>query len=200
MDERRNRLGQRLNIEIIENGKCLANAYYHWSAYTDSSFGLAKSIIEAIPTIIEENSILKAIRLLEVSGARLMESDIEYAKEIGIGCDFEIANNRNDGLISISEKSIDETRKWQEYALYIYLDEERMNFQVIYNQEVWAWEKEQREYEDNPMQRKDLPVLNIDFTDIKFNRINEFGEFLKEHHEDKFLTSVNQWTVTQMIY
>lgn len=28
-------MGQRLNIEIHENGKCLANAYYHWSGYTE---------------------------------------------------------------------------------------------------------------------------------------------------------------------
>ena len=75
-------MGQRLNIEIVENGKCLANAYYHWSAYTDSSYDLARSIINAIPTINEENSVLRAIRLLEVTGARLMEDDLDYAKEI----------------------------------------------------------------------------------------------------------------------
>ena len=193
-------MGQRLNIEIIENGKCLANAYYHWSAYTDSSFELAKEVIEAIPTINENNPVLKAIKLLEVTGARLIESDLEYAKEIGIVSDFIIATNRNDGLIGITEKSIDETRKWQEHALYIYLDEERMNFQVIYNQKVWEWEKDQREYEDNPKKREDLPVLDIDFTDVKFDKIDDFGCFLRKHHEDEFLTSMNQWTVTQMIY
>ncbi len=193
-------MGQRLNIEIVENGKCLANAYYHWSAYTDSSYELAKQIIEAIPTIKEENSVLKAIRLLEITGARLMESDLEYTKNVGIDCKFEIATNRNDGLISITDESINKTRQWQEYALYIYLDEGRMNFQVIYNQEIWDWEKDQREYADNPKTRKDLSVLDIDFTDVKFTRINEFGQFLKEHHEDVFLTSLNQCTVTQMIY
>ena len=193
-------MGQRLNIEIVENGKCLANAYYHWSAYTDSSYGLARGIINAIPTINEENSVLRAIRLLEVTGARLMEDDLDYAKEIGLGADFETANSRNDGLISITEKSINETRKWQEHALYIYLDEGRMNFQVIYNREIWNWEKDQREYEDNPKKREDLPVLDIDFTDVKFDKIDDFGCFLKKHHEDEFLTSMNQWTVTQMIY
>ena len=193
-------MGQRLNIEIVENGKCLANAYYHWSAYTDSSYGLARSIINAIPTINEENSVLRAIRLLEVTGARLMEDDLDYAKEIGLGADFETANSRNDGLISITEKSINETRKWQEHALYIYLDEGRMNFQVIYNREIWNWEKDQKEYSDNPMKREDLSVLDIDFTDIKFDKIDEFGEFLAEHHEDTFLTLLNQWTVTEMIY
>lgn len=27
-------MGQRLNIEIISGDKVLANAYYHWSAYS----------------------------------------------------------------------------------------------------------------------------------------------------------------------
>ena len=157
-------------------------------------------IVNAIPTINEENSVLRAIRLLEVTGARLMKDDLDYAKEIGLGADFETANSRNDGLISITEKSINETRKWQEHALYIYLDEGRMNFQVIYNREIWNWEKDQREYEDNPKKREDLPVLDIDFTDVKFDKIDDFGCFLRKHHEDEFLTSMNQLTVTQMIY
>ena len=193
-------MGQRLNIEIVENGKCLANAYYHWSAYTDSSFRLAREVIKAIPTINEENHVLRAIRLLEVTGARLVEEELEYDKEIGIGDNFVTATSRNDGLISIAEEGINNTRMWQEHALYIYLDEERMNFQIIYNQKVWDWEKDQREYEDNPKKRDDLPILDIDFTDVKFDKIDEFGEFLREHHEDEFLTSLNQWTVTQMIY
>ena len=49
-------MGQRLNLEISRGKKPIANAYYHWSAYTDSSYDLARSIINAIPTINEENS------------------------------------------------------------------------------------------------------------------------------------------------
>lgn len=30
-------MGQSLNIEIWNNGEVLANAYYHWSAYTESA-------------------------------------------------------------------------------------------------------------------------------------------------------------------
>ena len=59
---------------------------------------------------------MKAIKLLEVTSARLIENNLEYAKEIGISSDFITATNRNDGLIGITEKSINETRKWQEYA------------------------------------------------------------------------------------
>ena len=30
-------MGQRLNIEIVNGETSLANAYYHWSAYTKSA-------------------------------------------------------------------------------------------------------------------------------------------------------------------
>ena len=187
-------MGQRLNIEIVENGKCLANAYYHWSAYTTPSAGFAKQIINYIPNVKEENSVLRAIKLLEITGALLMESEVEYAKTLGIS-DLKTATSRNDGLISISENGINETRKWQEYALYIYLDENRMNFQVVWNQEQWDWEKDNKGAKASA-----LPVYDIDFIDIKFDEIDDFCKFIDEHHDEEFRTKLNQWTVTQMIY
>ena len=39
-------MGQRLNIEIMKGCTILANAYYHWSAYTSSALELCKSIVE----------------------------------------------------------------------------------------------------------------------------------------------------------
>ena len=38
-------MGQRLNIEIMSGEKVLANAYYHWSAYTASAAELTKIIL-----------------------------------------------------------------------------------------------------------------------------------------------------------
>lgn len=35
-------MGQRLNIEIWKDGKVLANAYYHWSAYSVCAVDLAR--------------------------------------------------------------------------------------------------------------------------------------------------------------
>lgn len=44
-------MGQRLNIEIMKNDKVLANAYYHWSAYTSSALELCAYIIEEIKNV-----------------------------------------------------------------------------------------------------------------------------------------------------
>ena len=68
-------MGQRLNIEIKENGTTLANAYYHWSAYTDSSLELTEHILKNIDSVEHENSTVKAIKLLETTGAGLTEQE-----------------------------------------------------------------------------------------------------------------------------
>lgn len=40
-------MGQRLNIEIFNNGQVVVNAYYHWSAYTRSALELTAKVISA---------------------------------------------------------------------------------------------------------------------------------------------------------
>ena len=73
-------MGQRLNIEIKrrKDNKVLANSYYHWSAYTSSSLHLAEEIIENIYDIIRKEKVsdeIKAIQLLQTTGAGLMENE-----------------------------------------------------------------------------------------------------------------------------
>ena len=68
-------MGQRLNIEIVKGDpdNVLANAYYHWSAYTSSAAqltclivaALAASDIEAKNDVDEFISSLKKNNILE---------------------------------------------------------------------------------------------------------------------------------------
>lgn len=193
-------MGQRLNIEIVENGVCLANAYYHWSAYTSSAFELAKKIIEAIPKVKEELPVMKAIRLLEVTGAKLMGEEIEFAKDRLLGDDFEKATDRNDGLIAISENGIDETRKWQEGAVYIYLDENRMKFDVLHRRYFFDWQKDEEKYNGRKVELNDIPMYNIDFSDIKFDQLMALEYFLRTHEDDGvFRTTLDRWDVVEFI-
>lgn len=193
-------MGQRLNIEIVENGVCLANAYYHWSAYTSSAFELAKQIINAIPTVKEEIPAKRAIRLLEVTGARLTSDEIEFAKDKLLGDDFETATDRNDGLIAISEKGIDETRAWQEGAVYIYLDENRMKFDVLHHRYFFDWQKDEEKYNGRKVELNDIPMYNIDFSDIKFDGLMALEYFLRTHEDDGvFRTTLDRWDVVEFI-
>jgi predicted nucleotidyltransferase len=75
-------MGQRLNIEIIEDGKVLANAYYHWSGFTRASLELTYIILEATKRINYNDRLVNAIKLLEVTKAGLTDEDREYAKKI----------------------------------------------------------------------------------------------------------------------
>ena len=193
-------MGQRLNIEIVENGVCLANAYYHWSAYTSSAFELAKQIINAIPTVKEEIPAKRAIRLLEVTGARLLSDEIEFAKKLLLGDDFEKATDRNDGLIAISEKGIAETRQWQEGAVYIYLDENRMKFDVLHRTDFFEYQKYEEECNGRKVELKDIPVYNIDFSDIKFDKLMALEYLLRVHDDDGCLrTAVDSWNAIEFI-
>lgn len=194
-------MGQRLNIEIWNNGKVLANAYYHWSAYSKSAAELAREIIYYIPDAKADNDILKAIKLLEKTGARMTEAEVERAKEIEELTDvlFDTNADRNDGLISVTEEGINETRNWQEGALYIYLDEERIKFDVIYKSKRWEWEKEQKECNDNPKVYRDLEKVNVSFDDIKFKDIDRFNDFVSDHEMEPFVSVIDPDYVIDMI-
>lgn len=80
-------MGQRLNIEIINNGQVLANAYYHWSAYTLSSLELVAKVLSAYNKISLDTSEAvrlaeyqeKAVWALQSTGAGLPDDEREVA-------------------------------------------------------------------------------------------------------------------------
>lgn len=118
-------MGQRLNIEIKRKNsdKVIANCYYHWSAYTESSLYLAKDILSHIIEYYKEkDDITKAIKLFQSVGSGLCEEDynrlsIEEQKYC------KIADNRNLGIISINEDTMQTTRDWEEGRITIELDD-----------------------------------------------------------------------------
>lgn len=81
-------MGQRLNIEIVKNKNVLANCYYHWSGFSNSSIDLVVKIIEDFDYVkkcclsdpCKNEDLLFAIRLLERTGAGLY--DLEETRKI----------------------------------------------------------------------------------------------------------------------
>lgn len=129
-------MGQRLNIEIIDrNGECLANSYYHWSAFSTSSLATAVEVIANFDKLRKqyENNMLLAIKMLEQSGAGLTkDGSLEKAKELFPNEIFKIGENRNSGLIGITEKDIDETRQWEEGRITINIDTKTIDYGVFF--------------------------------------------------------------------
>jgi hypothetical protein len=163
-------VGQRLNIEIIKNGKTLANAYYHWSAYTSSSLQLTQSIIQKKDDIQHENDIIRAVRLLEITGALLTSDEIE---KMNNNVDsFETATSRNDGIIAISESGINTTRRWEEGRVEINLDDETVNFDVFWNYSKESYLGEYRKSEEEYQQ---MLVKSFDSSSIPFREFDSFA-------------------------
>lgn len=137
-------MGQRLNIEIASQGKTLANAYYHWSGYTSSALELAERIVHdyfgtfGLYRVYHHKDISDmeiAIRLLTMTGAgfppdeinRIEASDIynEYLDLIVKSLD------RNAGLIAITEKGIEQTRRWEEARVTIDINTMMVDFGAL---------------------------------------------------------------------
>lgn len=175
-------MGQRLNIEIVQNGNTLANAYYHWSAYTSSSLQLTEMIIESVNEIHHQNAVVRAVRLLEKTGALLTTDEIKIMKKHYDKEEFEEASSRNDGLIAISEDGINTTRRWEEGRVEIDLDKEIVNFNVF-----WKNEKDSYldEYEKSEEWYQQLPVNTFDFEHIPFSEFKHIADELTKMIQDE---------------
>lgn len=180
-------MGQRLNIEIKENNEVLANAYYHWSAYTSSSLELTKIILDNISKINYKNKIVNAVKLLELTGAGLTENEMSFAKkyiEEFESYNFKTAIDRNEGLIAISPHEICYTERCEEHRVEINLDANTVNFDVL-----WRWKKDEyiEDYDnfDEDPKYNSLPIIhNIDFKNISFDKFNEVKEFVDGLYKD----------------
>ena len=172
-------MGQRLNIEIVKDGEALANAYYHWSAYTTSALYLASLAVDGIlAEKHHENDVINAVRILEETGALLTEEEKRTALRIAPSEEFEEATSRNEGLISITEEGMENTRDWQEGYVEVNLDSEEVLF------EVYNYYEDKEQYidfcgEDDPYE--DIPVRDdIDFNIIPFSDIGQLAETVNE--------------------
>ena len=197
-------MGQRLNVEIWNDGKALANAYYHWSAYTKSAAKIVDAALDYIRNnpLQDNNILLYAIKILEATGAGLTNDQIEHAKNLPelCGATFAECRSRNHGLISISEEAMNETRAWQEGCVFIYIDENRVSFRVFSEDKKWDWTKEQREeYGNVTADANKLDVVKLNFDDIKFDKWFSFREFLFDRTEP-FITGIDWTTVVTPIY
>lgn len=171
-------MGQRLNLEIKKKGKTLANAYYHWSAYTQSAFALTSEVVmylRAFKDTIKDERLL-AIRALESTGAGVPDweegvSELKRLKDIRkySTIEFEPFHNRNDGIISCFPNSIKETESWAEGTATIDLDSLDILFDVFcfYDSvdELKEWDEDFKE--------EGVVVFNYDFDHLSLGELSD---------------------------
>lgn len=130
-------MGQRLNLEIVNNNGVLANAYYHWSAYTGSAIGLTEGALAAFYDSPEDLSQLGlAVFMLQETGAGLYSEEWERVSEdrsnTYSGISFKNAINRNRGLLSVTDIGIKETEQWEEGRVTVNIEDKTIDFSVIW--------------------------------------------------------------------
>ncbi|MED1125220.1 hypothetical protein [Bacillus atrophaeus] len=174
-------MGQRLNIEIRSDKGLLANAYYHWSGYTSSSAELTGIIIKEHPELLgeiqEDNKVLYAISLLESTNARLTSDEVAYiANELGIDKTFHTATSRNDGLIAVSSKGMEETQRWEVARVEINIDSKLAKFDALNHYSV---EHYQEYYEEKV---EDLPEWSFGHKpeEVPLDKIADLSTYISE--------------------
>lgn len=164
-------MGQRLNIEIHENGKCLANAYYHWSAYTQEALELTLDILEYYPRAQSRYGLSCALELLRHTGAKIPADEfISYGMNEELAAALSTGANGTDGLIAISEKGIKETRALEEGHVIIDIGCGTVDFDVF-----CTWHDDNFE-EEFPKQR----YISFDRHHIYFDEFKEFASNFEE--------------------
>lgn len=127
-------MGQILNIEIVDASeeKALANAYYHWGAYSGSAAEYAKDMIHSPEwdQLMKEPTVENAVKLLLLTGAGFNEAEIAEIKAKDLLPDELLVptKGRNEGIISVTEQGIEETQMYAEGTMYIFTD---MDMQCI---------------------------------------------------------------------
>lgn len=207
-------MGLRLNIEIVKNGKTLANAYYHWSAYSDEACKLTKQAVNFMKNHFSNcDDVLYAIRILESTGAGLPKrepiTDIEeikyiqssYKKEFWKEMLFPISEldealkkfpntqfkeceGRNKGLIAITDKGIEDNRAWEEGRVTINVDTDTIKFNVFINYNPDYY------YENT---EPNFKKLGLDLNNLKFDELDKLLGIIKQSEND-FVYELNDGT------
>lgn len=186
-------MGQRLNIEIVKNGKVLANSYYHWSGYSNSAVNMVVQIIQEYEYIkkykvekyIKNQDLLLAIRLLEETGAGLNDIDMtrNILKDETMNLKLKKCQGRDEGIIGITQKDIEETRYWEEGRVSIDIENKKIDFGVINE-----YTEEELNYDyDEEIKELNIKKIDINFKNISFEDIFELKAFIdKANYKEEY--------------
>ena len=187
-------MGQRLIVSIENNGKEIANIYFHWDAYTDTALYRTKEIVDCIYSQqgkSEKEMLLHLIHFCENRGGGITGGcgsvDWEHIKKLYPNESFKGGSiSRNDGLISLSEEGMAASHKWSEGDVIINLDEEIINFGVYSGYESFdEFKSERLEWDEDFSYEciEEIPDIGCDLGFIKISDIGKVYEALGHIHD-----------------
>ena len=181
-------MGQRLNIEVVNNGDVLANAYYHWSAYTGSAIELVETALTRYDERNEDEDMIElAVYMLSETGAGFPEDELSYIESVS---SFQylpkpVCTDRNTGILSVTERGIDDTRRWEEGRVTIDIGCESVDFGII-----WVDDEDSfNEGREDDCAFSNLPLHDFSaFNDVSFDDFYMIRDIVNEY-PDGYVTS-----------
>lgn len=112
-------MGQRLVVQLQKDGKTIGACYMHWSAYTGDAIAVTKDVLAAIPTVLKSNPTDDsdfAVSLFKTAmrGSELEKEEWELLHKTTMPSEICKTIDRNDGLIALSRKGIEDLLGWSE--------------------------------------------------------------------------------------
>lgn len=167
-------MGQRLVITVHAFDEDIATIYYHWSAYTTSALQEAKDIIDNVDWFNSSNKdelILRITKHLESCGGGVFVDDRKLFEEKYPDEKFDDDVSRNDGLIAISEETMERMQDWAQGDMTIDFDTEKVYNDVMFTYESDEEFKQDREdagFEDDDIDPKNIKKVLIDPSEVHF--------------------------------
>lgn len=167
-------MGQRLVINCIRDGERFATLYFHWSAYTDSTYEEGRKIVSGLMNrgyskdMTKEETILMLEKILRedshgisytkktITHGGVDQTDAEIAAFEALGLskeEMDVENiSRSDGLISITEQGMRDSETWGEGFAVLDFDNETFENDIFYEEEPdsEAFEFAEIDYDDIP--------------------------------------------------
>ena len=143
-------MGQRLVTSIIKDGKRIATVYQHWSAYSCTAMWELMNMADFVdgkPSLThtqmgvcevgpftDPDPVIRLIKGLAESGGGLSGEDFELdeAKKKWPGVKIPICENRNAGIVNITEKGMSDSDNWAEGTATIDIDSRTVSNDCFY--------------------------------------------------------------------
>lgn len=197
-------MGQRLVINCVRNGEKFATLYFHWSAYTDSTYAEGLKIVSGLmdrgyskdmkdsETILMLEEILREDSqglnpfhnpvTVSHGGVDQTEAEIAAFEALGLSKEAMDAENisRNDGLISITEQGMKDNETWGEGFAILDFDNETFENDIFYEEEPDSEAFEFAEIDYNDIPKWDPPM---EFTGaIKWENVEAARDWYWENY------------------
>ena len=168
-------MGQRLVVTVTAQQKEQMKIYYHWDAYTGSTFGDLQHLIGVIKPLREAGKgtseiLLAIIHALEKNGGGInggQDSDEwKYIKQLYPDEAFSPEVNRNEGLVSMTEQDMMDVQGWSEGDAEINLDDGTFYNGVHFPYEKEVWMHDRVEYDE---------ADDMDEAEELYEKLNVYG-------------------------